>query len=158
MYDITTWLDHVTDPDNCYLITANGDGTYKIQLAGTVMQQGTNQDASHFNNMERGIWDAHAAFNLLLNALRQQSWEKESGTVTLSNSSNYPFNDSQKTVALQVPKESADYIVLTEVVSFTGNVGDLVISDRLRNGFKIAFTGSASSATINYTVIGGVMQ
>lgn len=45
MYYPTQWKDHVTNPSNCFNITKNDDGTYQITRAGTVMQQGTPQDA-----------------------------------------------------------------------------------------------------------------
>lgn len=158
MYQYTDWKDHVTLPSNCFIITDNGDGTVTITPAGTVMQQGTPQDQAHFNNMEEGIFDAHIAVALLLNYARQNSWEVESGTAQLTNSMQFPFNGSQKSVALSIVKESADYIVLTEVVATDGNVGEIVVSDKLINGFKLAFTGSATTVTVKYTVIGGFMR
>lgn len=172
MYGRTHWVDHVTTPSNCYKITANGDGTYTIAPAGTVMQQGTAQDQIHFNNLEVGVADSHIAVNLLLNAIRQMQWETneikvdidnrqwtvERGTVTLTNSLKFPFNNSQQSVALANTKSNTDYIILTEVVSASGNVGEIEIADKLVNGFKIAYTGSAANVTINYIVIGGYLK
>jgi len=43
-------------------------------------------------------------------------------------------------------------------MSAIGNPGEIVVSDKLVNGFKIAHTGSAPSVTIKYTVIGGVLK
>ena len=73
MYQYTDWKDHVTLPANCFKITDNGDGTVTITPAGTVMQQGTPQDQTHFGNLEKGMLDAHTAALLLL-ALGA-SWE-----------------------------------------------------------------------------------
>ncbi len=122
------------------------------------MQQGTPQDQQHFNNLEFGVFDAHTAALLLLNHARQNSWEIERGEVNLTNTGIYPYNNSQKTVALAAAKENGDYVILTEVVSCAGNAGEVVTSDKLTNGFKIAYTGSAPSATIKYTVIGGFLK
>jgi len=158
MYDWTKWLDHVTDPANRYTLVDNGDGTYTITPTGTVMQQGTPQDQVRFNNIENGIVDAHAAIALLLNYARQNSWEIETGTVTLTNTLAFPFNDSQKTVSLTKAKENGDYIVLAEISAASGNAGEIVITDKLINGFKMAFTGSASSVTVKYTVLGGYLK
>ena len=158
MYQKQHWQDHVTTPGSLFTITDHGDGTYTITPAGKVMQQGTPQDQAHFNNMEEGIFDAHTAVALLLNYARQNSWEIENGTAQLTNSMQFPFNGSQKSVALAITKESADYIVLTEVVATDGNVGEIVVSDKLINGFKLAFTGSATAVTVKYTVIGGFMR
>lgn len=82
----------------------------------------------------------------------------ETGTVTLTNTQQYPYNNSKQTVALRTPQGNGDYIVDTEISSFTGNVGEIVISNRMTNGFAIAHTGSASSVTINYFVIGGFSE
>lgn len=161
MYDWTHWLDHVTDPSNVYQLVDLGGGLVQLTLAGTVMQQGTPQDQTRFNNLEGGVVDAHAALALLFNYARQQAWEIEHGTVTLTNSEKAPFNNSKQTVALATVRESTDYLVMYEVASYTeeaGSVGDIVISNKLINGFKMEFTGSTSSATVNYVVIGGYMK
>lgn len=188
MYDWSIWLDHVTDPANVFSVVDNGDNTYTITPAGTVMQQGTAQDQTHFNNMEMGILNAQAAAALslikvnqqdwriddlqsetdinlrgtiatILNYARQQAWEVERGSVALTNTAdNWLFNNSQTTVSLTTKRESTDYIILTEVASTDGNVGEIEISGKLLNGFKIKFTGSASAVTVNYIVIGGFMK
>ncbi len=168
MYDWQRWLDHVTDPSNVFYITKNDDDTYTITPAGTVMQQGTPQDQTHFNNMESGILDAHVSVGVLINFARQLGWHVddiqswinnhdnfEIGTTTLTNSLAFPFNDSKKSVALATTRNTTNYVVLTEVTAFTGNVGEIVISNKLTNGFKIEHTGSASSVTVKYVVIGG---
>ena len=166
MYDWTKWLDHVTDPSNRYTVVQNEDGTWTIMPTGTVIQQGTPQDQAHFNNIEDGIVDAHAAVALLLNFVRQQGWEQddieqeligEVGTVTLNNSETFPFNNSMVTVSLAKPRTTQNYIVIVDVPAAVGNVGEIVITDKLINGFKIGFTGSASSVTVKYKVIGGYL-
>jgi hypothetical protein len=78
------------------------------------------------------------------------------GTITLTNTQQYPFNNSVQTAALEASRDNQDYIVQTEVVSSIGEVGDIIISDKAVNGFKIAFTGSARQAVIRYHVTGGL--
>lgn len=90
-----------------------------------------------------------------LNVQMQKLRVVETGTVTLTNSQEYPFNDSKRTVALEVAQANAYYLVDTEIVSATGNPGEIIVSDRMTNGFAIGFTGSASSVTVKYIVIGG---
>lgn len=158
MYERTYWLDHVRVPDNTYNVKANGDGTSTITPAGKVMQQGTPQDQPHFNNLECGVFDAHAALGLLLNFARQNSWVVERGQVDLTNTGIYPINNSAKTVALATMQDVTDYIVVAEAVTAVGNVGEIVATDKLANGFKLGYTGSAKIATIRYTVIGGLMK
>lgn len=90
-----------------------------------------------------------------LNVQMQKLRVVETGTVTLTNSQEYPFNDSKRTVALEVAQANAYYLVDTEIVSATGNPGEIIVSDRMTNGFAMGFTGSASSVTVKYIVIGG---
>ena len=158
MYERTYWKDHVRTPDNTYNVKSNGDGTSTITPAGKVMQQGTPQDQTHFNNLEYGISDAHAALGLLLNFARQNAWMVERGQVDLTNTGIYPINNSVQTVALDTVQDVTDYIVVAEKVTAAGNVGKIVATDKLANGFKLGYTGSAPSATIKYTVIGGLMK
>jgi len=158
MYDWTTWLDHVTKPSNVFTVVDNGDGTFTITPAGEVMQQGTPQDQVRFNNMEAGIVDSHLAIATLLNYARQNSWEIERGNINLTNSEPFPFNNSMKTISLEKEFWGKDYIVLVEIESANGNAGEIEISDKLTNGFKIAFNGSAKSADVKYTVLGGFMK
>lgn len=90
-----------------------------------------------------------------LNVQMQKLRVVETGTVTLTNGQEYPFNDSKRTVALEVAQANAYYLVDTEIVSATGNPGEIIVSDRMTNGFAMGFTGSASSVTVKYIVIGG---
>lgn len=93
-----------------------------------------------------------------LNNQMQKLRVVETGSVTLTNALEFPFNGSKRTVALQTPQANSDYLVDVEVETATGNVGEIVISDRMTNGFAIAFTGSATSVKVNYFVIGGFTE
>ena len=157
-YKRTDWKDHVTSPSDVFTIVDNGNGTYTITRVGTVQQQGTPQDQAHFNNIEEGIVDSQLFAEMLLNYARQMGWEVETGSKVLTNTAVYPFNNSQSTVALSIPKESTNYVVLIQSVTPDFAVGEIKITDKLINGFKLAYDGSAPTATINYTVIGGYMK
>lgn len=77
--------------------------------------------------------------------------------VTLTNTQPYPHNNSKKTVQLTKSKNNMDYTVECEVVSITGGaVGEFEFSDKLLNGFKVAYTGSASEVVVNCYVRGGI--
>lgn len=175
MYQITVWVDESDQYENRFRETDNGDGTIThTKERGTVYVVGTPQDAAHFNNLEGGVYDAHAAVALLINALRQDGWRIDSledrtdeleqhqvavtGSVTLTNSLAFPFNNSLKSVALSHSLENTNYEVVILSVTAVGNPGEIEVSDRQVNGFKMAFTGSASSVTVNYAVIGGYNQ
>ena len=171
MYSRTYWVDHALSETNKFTITQVSGNVHTIVPYGTVMQQGVPQDANHFNNMEEALSAHEIALGLHSNALMQHMDEikknaalaevvdklhtVETGTVTLTNSAKYPFNNSQKTVALAAQRNTPAYVVITEVKSFVGNVGEIVVSDILANGFKIAFTGSATSVTVEYKILGG---
>lgn len=171
MYSRTYWVDHALSETNKFKITQVSGDIHTIVPYGTVMQQGVPQDAAHFNNIEEALSAHEIALGLHSNALMQHMDEikknaalaevvdklhtVETGTVTLTNSAKYPFNNSQKTVALAAQRNTPAYVVITEVKSFVGNVGEIVVSDILANGFKIAFTGSATSVTVEYKILGG---
>ena len=82
----------------------------------------------------------------------------ESGTVSLTNSRPYPFNNSQITVPLAKERINTTYEVKVCLVSSTGHVKHIHVTDKQVNGFKLSFTGSATAATIRYELQGGLMQ
>ena len=154
MYNRTYWLDHVEDQ------------------SGTVIQQGTLLDQEHFNNMEVGIQDAVLAGQVNSWADLQQKRVSDANDalmdaevlgeiheITLTNSQRFPFNssvDSPKTIALTKTRKNLYYSVEIEVKENTGLVGDVLISDKALNGFKIAFTGSGPSVTLIVRIKGGM--
>ena len=166
MYKNTIWVDEVDQYEDRFNETTNGDGTIThTKVRGEVYVEGTPQDADHFNNMEDGITDAHIAQDIMVNAHRQSLWRiqalekataQETGAVTLTNTQAFPFNDSIVTVPLTVTRDNLNYIVEVIKVEPTGGpAGEIDVSERQTNGFKMAFTGSASSVKVTYAVIGG---
>lgn len=161
-YQILVWKDHAVTPGNTYNVTENSDGTITLTPAGRVVQQGTNMSAANFNNLETGVFAANvtAAEAMQLLRLLKEKTEAVEGivlTATLTNSRNYPFNNSTKTIALGSANQrnSKDYTVIVETEAADGFVGDIVITDKMLNGFKIAFTGSAKSVAVKCYVQGG---
>jgi hypothetical protein len=149
-YTPEQWLDEVKDK--------NSD---------EIIQEGTPMDAEHFNHMEQGIHNNSLMLALLLENVKhtQQSVESVDGEeleVTLTNTKDFYFNNSVKTVALANMRSTLDYRIITEVQGNPVNVGDVVVYDKQVNGydkqvngFKIAFTGSAKSGTVRCFVQGG---
>lgn len=78
------------------------------------------------------------------------------GTVTLTNTQKFPFNNSQVTVPIATERANQNYIVDWEITASDGPTGDIIVSAKLVNGFKIEFTGSATSVTVKYQVLGGM--
>lgn len=163
MYVPTDWKDEVVEHPNRYRETVNGDGSVEhIPDPGEKLQEGTPQSATNFNHMEKGIFEAHEMCAENTRILRS-SGQKLDGIVgdiiqvTLTNSQEYPFNNSLKTVQLSVPRNNKDYTVAPEIVSRSGGaVGDIIFSDKLLNGFKVEFTGSAKTVVLNLYVRGGM--
>lgn len=142
-YTPETWLDEVVD-----------------STTKEVIQEGTPLDAEHFNHMEQGIHNNSLMLAVLLesvheNARQVASTSGEEIEVNLTNSKDFYFNNSVKTVALSTMRSTTDYRVETEIQGNTINVGDIVVFDKQMNGFKIAYTGSASSVTVRCYVSGG---
>lgn len=81
----------------------------------------------------------------------------ETGTITLTNSKAYPFNNSKVTVAITNTRENLFYDVETEVTAYSGGLpGEVIVSDKQLNGFKLAFDGSAKSVTVAYKIKEGM--
>jgi len=171
VHNQTEWKDHVTQYPNRRTITDNGDGTVDVEKAqGEVIQQGTPQSATNFNNQENGVQDSHTAFQVFLQYFIQfDRWVRqkiadyateflnEIQTVTLTNTLKFPFNDSIYTVSLVTARKTLNYDVSWEVTAANGNVGDIIVTDKQLNGFKIAFDGSATSVTLQLRIKGGML-
>lgn len=155
MYKRTYWVDHVTDQD------------------GKVIQQGTMMDQTHFNNMEEGIADANLAAQILAEGYQQLQRVQElndaelfaevlgeTHTVTLTNSKAFPFNStvsSPTTVALTKNRRNLYYSVEANATKVSGGLlGDIHITGKALNGFKVSFDGSARSVTLELKIKGGM--
>ena len=177
MYSITNWLDHAVTPARTFKITDNGDGTYTLTPAGEVIQQGTPMSAANFNNMETGIHAANIAAITAMNAARLAMEKTDSKAVikdvNLTNTLKYPFNDSKTTVALSGAEErhNTDYVVLVEITNTFGSTntekgnfsiktaglaGNIVVTDKMTNGFKVEFTGGAEEVELRIYIMGGM--
>jgi len=162
-YKRKIWQDHVTEYNDRYTEVQNPDGSIThTPVEGTVIQQGTPQNAANFNNMEEGIFAAdqlatEAARMAKVNSRGLDAVKGEVIPVALTNSSAYPFNNSIKTVSLTQKKTTTDYYVDIELVNVTGGgVGEFRVTDKLLNGFKLAFTGAATAVNVICRVKGGV--
>ena len=90
--------------------------------------------------------------------IKQREAEEEEETIllTLTNSEQYPFNNSLNTVALKAERNNTEYAVTAEVLEYRGGcVGNIEVTEKLENGFKIAHTGSAEEVKLKITVKGG---
>lgn len=172
MYDRRIWQDSVRDPERTYTLVQNADGTVTLKPAGKQIQAGTNQSSENFNGIEDGVQDTNIALGIIFQHLLQSEPNHnerivvlendctvEAGTVTLTNTSKYPFNNSSKTIALAKVRNTTNYLVECVIESYSGGLpGDIVVSGKAVNGFKLEFDGSADSVTIKYIVKGGILS
>ena len=140
-YEPVHWQDHVTEFPGRREIEQIGENLVQVKRAeGRTIQQGTPQRASYFNHMELGILEAHLLGQLL-----------ESRTLQMLRD-----NEGVITVPLKVQRANLDYRVELEVSEVEGGMAETVRAyDKQKNGFKIAFNGSAKSVKIKYWVTGG---
>jgi len=120
-------------------------------------QDGQILTGAAMEDIDQALFEQDAALTLL-NSQMQKLRVVETGTTTMTNSQEFPFNNSRKTVALVTPQANSDYLVDVEVYEADGNVGEIVVDSRMTNGFAIGYTGSAASVTVNYFVIGGFTE
>lgn len=90
-----------------------------------------------------------------IHAVKVQS-DIETGIVSLTNTAQYPLNNSMATVALMQNRSTLDYIVIFDVISCVGYAGTIEFYDKQLNGFKVRYDGAATAAEIKYYVIGGM--
>lgn len=158
MYNRTYWDDHVVNEE------------------GEVLQQGTPVSEDRLNNMEEGIHAANVAAIMAMNTARLAMEAVESNVVikdaTILNSAEYPFNNSgddpNGTIAFtgQEERHNTNYAVFADVlsarhtsgdwVSSKGLEGNIVIYDKMVNGFKCRFTGSAQEVKLRLFIVGGM--
>ena len=141
-YDRSYWKDHVTDQ------------------SGEVIQQGTLLDQQHFNNMELGISDMTIAGAIMQFKAVQAGYNyaDELHTATLAQTgSKWPINTTPTTIALAQLRESTNYGVEVTVLAYCGGrLGNIRVTDRARNGFKLVHDGSATTVKVQIRVTGGM--
>lgn len=142
MYNRTYWVDHVTDQH------------------GAVIQHGTLLDQEHFNNMECGISDIGLTLALAQFKQTQDGYEYEDEThiVDLAmEAMPWPFNNKATTIGLNTLRESTNYGVDVNVLSYSGGrLGNIRVVDRACNGFKLVHDGSATSVRVSVRIQGGM--
>lgn len=65
----------------------------------------------------------------------------------------------RKLANLTKTRKTTNYLVEARVTGFSGGLpGELSVSDKALNGFKLGFDGSATSVTVKYIVKGGILS
>lgn len=163
MRELVRWLDHVVEHPNRYKEKEIEAGVIELEKdPGEILVQGTPMSAKNFNTMDLAAFEAMlmAADGCRMISILQNTVNGLTGIkipVTLTNSKVYPHNNSKKTIQIPIPRNTMDYTIECEVESVEGGAaGELVITDKLRNGFKLAHTGSATKVVVNCYVRGGI--
>ena len=164
-YEATRWLDHVVQFPGRKKVTENVDGTVDFERSeGEVIQQGTPRNATNYNNQEQGILANSLTLAQIQQAQNQHARSitdlaGEVGTTALSNTQKYPFNSSGITIPIAKQRFNLNYDAEIEIVSALGGfVEEIIVYDKQLNGFKIRFTGSATSVSLKYKIIGGMYK
>lgn len=162
MRDPINFLDHVVEYPGRFQETDLGNNLIQHDPApGEIVQEGTPLNAANMNLLDTAALQAIMMGSLNTSLLRQLSDKVEAQAgeqieVTLTNTQQYPFNNSNKAVQLGTNRNKKNYTVLVEVLSSEGGgVGEILVTNKLLNGFQIAYTGAASSVTVNCVVQGG---
>lgn len=128
-------------------------------------------DATHTSNitaLQTAAEDAdlrllELAFAVRMNVVHTTQLDRilmeERHKVTLENTLAFPFNstvNSPATIALDKVRDNAEYSVEAEVLSHNGPVGEIEVTAKARNGFKISCSGSGASVTLLVKVKGGM--
>ena len=128
-------------------------------------------DATHTSNitaLQTAAEDAdlrllELAFAVRMNVVHTTQLDRilmeERHKVTLENTLAFPFNstvNSPATIALDKVRDNAEYSVEAEVLSHDGPVGEIEVTAKARNGFKISYSGSGASVTLLVKVKGGM--
>lgn len=162
MRNLINWQDQIVEEPNRYSMTDLGGGKIRLDKdPGEKFKEGTPQNALNFNTMDLAAFeamlmasDASRKIRIMENIVDGLRGEKIQ--VTLNNSQLYPHNNSKKTVQMK-SRNTKDYTIESEIVSVSGGaVGSIEYSDKMLNGFKVAYTGSAKAVTLNLYVRGGV--
>lgn len=175
MYNFKNWVDRVTQFVNRFKETNNSDGSITHErVDGEVLKSGTAQSAANFNNMEGGILENSLILAEATRVLKEHGRDIDAMTgemhvIYLHNTAKYPANNSKTTIALKQPCNNTDYIIAARVVSAVmpngvaidgdpaGTAGNIVITDKLLNGFKVQYTGVAKEVTLEVEIHGGMI-
>ena len=86
------------------------------------------------------------------------NYADEMHTATLAQTgSKWPFNNTPTTIALAQLRESTNYGVEVTVLAYSGGrLGNIRVTDRARNGFKLVHDGSATTVKVQIRVTGGM--
>lgn len=183
MYHRTHWLDHVTDQTGTIIQQGTLQdqlhfnnmevGIADANIAAQILAEGYLQLRRKVERDKGVFTDANIAAQMLtegyLHLRRKVEHDSaeifaeilgETHTVVLTNSKAFPFNStvsSPVTVALNQNRRNLFYSVEATAITVSGGLlGDVHITGKALNGFKVSFDGSAKSVTLELKIKGGM--
>jgi len=135
MYRAINWVDHVEG-----------------------VQEGTDQSAENFNTMDAGIFESIALNGLLAMRARLQRDAQIEAEVVAIDKTLTGTSEHNVDIPATKTRNRTTYNVTAEITGATGGtVGDIIVTTKQANGFKVRYSGSASSVTLRLKVQGGMM-
>lgn len=130
-----------------------------VDQNGQVIQEGTPLSAKNLNNIEQGVFISNALnavmaqFNrLLLDRINENEVVTITDTITGANT------DKSVVIPSNKLRNRTTYNVTPVIVSTTGGTAvDIIVSAKQANGFKVKYTGTATSITVALYVQGGML-
>ena len=162
MRELIGWKDHIVEFPGRYKEEDLGGGLVQhTPSPGVVKEQGTPQNATNFNAMDLAAFEAMLIGNENTRMIMQTRWELAgvkglTVDATLKSTQDYPFNNSKATVTLPALRNTNEYFIIPETIEADGEVGEYEVSEKLLNGFKLSYSGSAKNVKVRCHVIGGM--
>lgn len=142
MFDRDYFIDEVRDQD------------------GSIIQEGTLLDQAHFNKMGVGITDLSiaGAINQFAQLHNRFNDEIELHVLELAmDELPWPFNNKPTNVVLNEVRNNTNYSVECEVLEYGGGLlGNIQVTERSREGFKLLHNGSATHVRVAIRIGGGM--
>lgn len=134
----------------------------KDQL-GNILRKGTPLDQDHFNNLEKGVSCLFTTVQTMLFKQNQdehgRAAEVKQVTLAMHAGAHWPFNNKETTVGLKMLRETTNYAVDVSVEEYSGGlIGNIRVTDKAKNGFKLVHDGSATNVKVTVRVTGGMME
>lgn len=134
MYSRTFWQDHITDSQ------------------GAVIQQGTAMNQEHFNNIEKGVFEAQVTQDL--GAIMQRLNADEARNAQPYVMDTQTLVPGTNTVSFPTDKSRNATVYAVIPVLRNGSNITVSVSALQKNGFTVS---ASSGGNVSFTVIGGLL-
>ena len=141
MYKRTFWKDHVEG-----------------------IQEGTDMNATNFNNIEAGTMEAHALAALNAAQLRYSAdVAKNSEVIVVYEHLVTPWKEHFIEIPAAATRNNSNYNVTVDIETIEGGqegngaAATVCVYDKQANGFKAHFSGTGSALVVRFLISGGMI-